>query len=141
MLVRYPASGNRELRMTTDHQVSEHRELDALLRQALKSQYRAALAMLREAIEHCSDSLWVRGSPPFWQIAYHAAFFADYYMRTDEADFCPWQSHRPKMESLDEPPVPMGDPYTRIDVLDYLSQCQARVGPAIDALDLTSPDS
>lgn len=126
--------------MSTGSQVSEHGELDALLRNALKSQYRAALAMLREAVERCPDSLWVAGNPPFWRIAYHAAFFAHFYLGPDEAAFCPWEHHRPGSESLDAPPEAMGEPYTRAQVLDYLSQCSAMLDPTIAALDLTSRD-
>ena len=126
--------------MATGLQASEHGELDALLRKALKSQYRAALAMLREAVERCPDSLWVQGKPPFWQIAYHAAFFAHYYLGPNDAAFRPWKHHRSRYESLDSPPQPMGEPYTRAQVLDYLSQCAAMVDPMIDALDLTSRD-
>ena len=108
-----------------------------------KSQYRAcALYMLCAWLdpERCPDSLWVQDKPPFWQIAYHAAFFAHFYMGADIAAFCPWEHHRPRMEDLGEPPEPMGDPYTRSQMLDYLSQCAAMVDPMIDALDLTSRD-
>jgi hypothetical protein len=97
--------------------------------------------MLRQAVERCPDSEWVQGNPPFWQVAYHTAFFAHFYMGADEAAFRPWEHHRAKYQSLDSPPVPMGEPYTRAQVLDYLSQCAVMVGPAIDALDVASRDS
>jgi hypothetical protein len=127
--------------MTTELQTSQYSELDELLRKALKSQYHAALVMLRQAVERCPNSQWAQGNPPFWQVAYHATFFAHFYMGPDEDAFCPWEHHRPKIQSLDEPPVPLGDAYTRADVLDYLSQCAAMVGPAVDALDLASRNS
>ena len=47
------------------------------LRSALKSQYHAALAMLREAIEKCPDELWASDeyTNRFWRIAYHTLYF------------------------------------------------------------------
>ena len=126
--------------MAMELQASEHGELDALVRNALKSQYRAALAMLREAVERCPDSLWVQGNPPFWRIAYHAAFFAHFYLGPNQAAFCPWEHHRPGYEALALPPESTGEPYTRSQVLDYLSQCAEMVDPMIDVLDLTSRD-
>ena len=46
------------------------------IRTSLKSQYHAALATLREAIELCPDALWDRQADRnrSWQIAYHALF-------------------------------------------------------------------
>jgi len=43
------------------------------------SQYKASLAMLRDAIERCSEALWndARHKPPFWRIAYHVLFYTD----------------------------------------------------------------
>ena len=130
--------------MPADLQTSRRDEVPGeLLRNALKSQYNAALAMLREAVERCPDALWVSGDPPFWQIAYHTVFFAHFYMGQDEAAFRPWEHHRPNVLSLDAPPgkPPPGEPYTRAQMLDYLSKCAAMIGPAVDALDLRSRDS
>ena len=41
------------------------------LREALKEQYHAGLAMLAECVEKCPDALWLQGEPPryFWRIA------------------------------------------------------------------------
>ena len=47
---------------------------------------------------------------------------------------------RSQYESLHSPPVPMGEPYTKAQVLDYLSQCSAMIDATIDVLDLTSRD-
>jgi hypothetical protein len=124
--------------MAAGTQASEQGELDLLLRGALKSQYGAALAMLRQAVETCPDAQWVQGEPPFWQVAYHTAFFAHFYLGPGEAAFCPWEHHRARCQSLDSRPTPTGEPYSRAQVLQYLSQCQAMVGPAVDALDLTA---
>ena len=47
------------------------------LRAALKSQYHAALAMLREAVARCPNEEWLNRDHKnaFWQVAYYALFF------------------------------------------------------------------
>jgi len=122
---------------------------DPALRRLLKSQYHAALAMLKEAVERCPDALWddPRHTNRTWQIAYHALFFARYYGGRDERfdDF--WPGHRrgcqnpdglggPHPESL--LPVLPG-PYTKAEVLAAWAHCDAGVDAAVDALDLAAP--
>lgn len=52
---------------------------------ALKNQYHAALAMLRQAIEECPEKLWVGGDYPvaFWRVAYHVLFFTHFYLQSN----------------------------------------------------------
>ena len=59
----------------------------AALRAMLKSQYRSALAMLREAIELCPDEIWEGGgyTNACWQQAYHALFF-DFFLSIGEGN-------------------------------------------------------
>jgi len=122
------------------------------LRRALQNQYHAALAMLREAIDRCPDDLWTRAAGPnaYWQVAYHALFFAHFYLQRDEASFRPWKHHQSEAQYPDcipGPPDPesklplLPDPYSRAEVLEYWSLCDAMVDPALDALDLSSPES
>ncbi|MBI4719022.1 MAG: DinB family protein [Planctomycetes bacterium] len=116
------------------------------VRAALKSQYHAALAMLRQAVEHCPDDLWNEGPnpAPFWQVAYHTLFFTHLYLQTNEACFRPWDQHREGHEDLPWPPdsgraIPT--PYTKDQVLDYWRFCSAAVDAAVDTLDLASSQS
>ncbi|MBG0788360.1 MAG: hypothetical protein H0S79_24995, partial [Anaerolineaceae bacterium] len=46
-------------------------------KQVIKSQYKAALAMLRQAIEKCPEALWTDASyqNPFWRVAYHTLIY------------------------------------------------------------------
>jgi len=69
---------------------------DPAFKQILKSQYHAALAMLRNAVAKCPDELWYDATPTnaFWQVAYHTMFFAHFYLQPNEAAFRPWQEHR-----------------------------------------------
>jgi CheY-like chemotaxis protein len=120
------------------------------LRRLLKSQYRAALAMLREGVERCPDALWddPAHTNRTWQIAYHALFFARYYGGRDEGfqDF--WEGHRRGTQNPDGiagPPDPgsplplLPEPYTKAEVLAAWAHCAAGVDAAVDALDLDAP--
>jgi len=122
------------------------------LRAVLKSQYHAALAMLRQAISLCPDEAWdSRGHlTPCWQIAYHTLFFAHLYIQPNEQTFRPWEHHQADVQYPDGipgPPDPKSslplapDPYTKAEVLAYWSVCDLMVDDAIDALDLLSRES
>ena len=69
---------------------------DPMLRSVLKSQYHASLAMLRAAIERCPPEEWLSTvhKNAFWQVSYHALFFAHLYLQRDEAAFKLWEKHR-----------------------------------------------
>jgi len=130
--------------------------LDAAVRQSLKSQYHATLAMLRDAVQRCPDAEWVaadKGSP-FWRVAYHALYYTHLYLERDDTDFHPWEGHQsglqhlddvpgpPEIEALLEPPhtpAQTGVPLTRAEILAYWELCDSLVGAAVDALDLLAP--
>jgi hypothetical protein len=46
------------------------------IKKSIKSQYHASLAMLRQAVEKCPETLWADDSfvNPFWHVAYHVVF-------------------------------------------------------------------
>ena len=66
------------------------------LRQALKEQYHAGLAMLAECVQKCPEEMWLEGEHPrtFWRIAFHAAFFTHLYLGQNEEAFQPWPGRR-----------------------------------------------
>ena len=110
---------------------------DAAFRSVLKSQYHAALAMLREAVERCPADEWSNADHKnaFWQVAYHTLFFTHLYLQRDEAAFQRWAQHRGDADGIE------GDPYTQAQVLEYWSFCDRIVDNAVDALDLDSAES
>jgi len=129
-----------------------------LLRAVLKSQYHAALAMLRLAIERCPDGLWA--SPdytnPFWRIAYHALYYSHLYIQPGLTYFRPWEHHQTGLQFMDDVQAPpeiqeltelphrppqTGKPYSKTEVLEYWRVCDRMVDESVDALDLTSPES
>jgi hypothetical protein len=118
----------------------------------LKSQYRAGLAMLREAIEQCPEDLWYSTEPTnaFWQVAYHVLFFTHLYLQPDEQSFRPWKHHQSNCQHPDgipdradpNSPLPLIPiPYTKAQALEYCQFCTEMVETAVDALDLRSPNS
>jgi len=122
------------------------------VRAALKSQYHAALGMLRQTIEQCPDDLWLstEHKNAYWQVAYHVLYFAHLYLMPDEAAFRPWKGHQSDVQHPDGIPgradpnssfplIPK--PYTKSQVLAYWSICDETVDPALDTLDLNSADS
>jgi hypothetical protein len=122
------------------------------LRGALKSQYHAALGMLRETIEQCPEDLWLSTEHrnACWQVAYHTLFFAHLYLLPDEAAFHPWKGHQSDVQHPDGIPgradpsssLPLiPKPYMKSEVLAYWSICDEMVDSALDAVDLNSPDS
>jgi hypothetical protein len=132
------------------HPVS-HVDLTSL-RDALKSQYHAALAMLRGTIEPCPDDLWLSDEHrnACWQVAYHTLFFAHVYLMPNKEAFRPWKGHQADVQHPDGIPGPadpnssrplLPRPYTKAEVLAYWGVCDEMVDSAVDALDLESPDS
>jgi hypothetical protein len=90
-------------------------------KEILKSQYRASIQMLRDAVESCPDSLWNDGTytNPFWHIAFHAIFYTHFYFHATEDDFIPWEKHKDELVSLGED---LGDEiYAKEEILDYLA--------------------
>jgi len=113
----------------------------------LRSQYHAALAMLRQAIERCPEEAWDGGEHPcaVWQIAYHTLFFTHLYLQPEEKTFRAWEHHRQEYQFLGAVPWPPHDPpridppYTKEQILDYWGVCDAMIDAGVDRLDLEAP--
>ena len=123
-----------------------------LVRSVLKSQYHAALAMLREAVERCPAEVWTNTAHKnaFWQVAYHTLFYTHLYLQRDRQSFRPWAQHQFTVQHEDGitgeadpksalPLIPSA--YTQTQVLEYWEFCDRMVDEAVDALDLDSPQS
>ena len=114
-----------------------------ILRSALKSQYHATLAMVRAAINRCPDDLWIRNgghANPFWRIAYHMLYYTHLYLQPNNRTFRPWEHHQRGIQHMDRPPQ-TGRPYPKVEVLAYWGICESMVDDAVDALDLSNPQS
>jgi hypothetical protein len=95
----------------------------------IQSQYLASLGMLKQVIVNCPESLWDApgNQDKFWRKSYHALFYAHLYLQRDEKDFIPWEKHHD----------PDGDvPFTKDEVLDYLSFVETQVIDRVPDTDL-----
>ncbi len=112
------------------------------IRQAIKRQNHAALAMLRQCVELCPDSVWTQGPHPrqTWRIAYHAAAYAHLYLFPDLQSFLPWPQHRLDCTYL-EGEAPEVTPYTQPELLECIDLIVSEVDSRIDALDLEAETS
>ena len=99
------------------------------IKQVIQSQYLAALAMLKEAIEKCPENIWYDTNLKFkyWSKAYHTVFFAHLYLQDAEKDFVEWEKHHD----------PDGDvPFTKDEVLEYLAFTEKQVTERVPASNL-----
>lgn len=122
------------------------------VRLVLKSQYHAALAMLRQAISLCDDEIWNRRDDrnACWQIAYHTLYFTHFYLQPTADAFVPWAEHQANVQHEDGQTGPadpqsalplIPEPYSREQILRYCDYCDAIVDSAIDAFDPLSSES
>jgi hypothetical protein len=105
------------------------------IRDVIRSQYLASLAMLEQAIAKCPESSWDDRAyrNQFWHIAYHVLFYTHLYLQPTREDFVPWEKHRDGLESLGPE---SGEPYARDEILAYYALCREQVKDQVAALDL-----
>jgi hypothetical protein len=101
--------------------------------QIIRSQYLATLEMLKHAVEKCPAALWDAPADKnkFWHVAYHALFYVHLYLQPTEQDFKPWGKHHDQHDLATD-----GEPYTQVEVLEYLSFCQQQVAKRVPQLNL-----
>jgi hypothetical protein len=95
----------------------------------IQSQYLAALAMLKQVIVNCSQSVWDAPGDKFkfWSKSYHAIYFTHLYLQNAEKDFVEWEKHHD----------PDGEvPFTKDEVLEYLSFAEKQVVERVPVTDL-----
>lgn len=109
------------------------------IKPVLISQYRAALAMLREAIEQCPPEMWNEGAHgrASWRIAYHTIFYTHLYLCQREEDFEKWSGQRHENDDTET----VIEPYSKEEVLAYLGFLEAKVAEMVNRLDLESQES
>jgi len=109
------------------------------IKSQIQSQYHASLGMLRQVVEKFPEQEWDAPGDKnkAWQIAYHAVFYAHFYLHPKEEDFEPWPKHRREAVSFDSPKEGQApQPFSKAEVLEYLEIFSQRVDPMVDALDL-----
>jgi hypothetical protein len=122
------------------------------LREALKEQYHAGLAMLAECVEKCTEGTWLEGEQPrtFGSIAFHAAFFTHLYLGQNEEAFEPWPGRREGIHpglwhqpwAVEPYELPEGaESYRKNEILDYLRFVDGLVDPTVDQLNLDADET
>jgi DinB superfamily len=119
---------------------------DRAIQHTVARQYRASLAMLRQAIELCPEPLWLSEDHRnrYWHIAYHTVFYTHLYLQPSEADFRAWPKHRKDSQYLGPRPSAPGEtrkvepPCTKAEVIEYLELCRSEVEARVPGLDLAA---
>jgi hypothetical protein len=109
------------------------------VKESIKSQYHAALAMLTQAIEKCPDAMWVDTDyvNPFWRVAYHTIIYTTFYLSPTEGDFIPWEGHKDGMQLSGDDALE-ADPYSKADLLAFLDLCCKQVDIQVESLDIAA---
>ena len=120
---------------------------DAAILSSFAQQYRAGLAMLRQAIEKCPDEVWLATDfrNPYWHVAYHTVFYTHFYAHPSDAEFRPWAKHRKDTNFFSERPdqpgvkLPPVEPYSREEVREYCDLCRDEISARLEQDRLEGP--
>ncbi len=112
----------------------------------LSKQYRASMAMLKEAITKCPESLWNAPEYPnkFWRVAYHALYYTHLYLQNSLRGFTKWKKHRENYNRLGRPGSAHGRskidaPYSQVEILEYFEICLREIEAKVPSLDFNAP--
>lgn len=108
---------------------------------ALVGQFHAALSTLKAAVDQCPDELWELrvGNWPFSHVAYHALFYADFYLSPDESSYRRPECYREEYQffgatKLPHDQEPIADfPFPREGVLQYIEYCRNKASEIVSA--------
>lgn len=102
----------------------------------VRSQFRAALAMLEGCVSACPDAHWdaVIGKYPFWQVVYHSLCFVDCYLSASNEEFTRIVNGR-SGEAFNPQPGGMAElenehpsrRFTRDEMLMYAQMCRRKL--------------
>ena len=110
-----------------------------LIRASFVRQFEAVLCHLHNAIVRCPADQWEEpiGDYPFWQVAYHALFYLDFYLSPSESAFTPQSFHRRDYEhfgfNADGQPCTADIPYDKEVLLDYIQHSRNKIDEIIAA--------
>ncbi|MDQ2987294.1 MAG: hypothetical protein M3R13_11370 [Armatimonadota bacterium] len=112
------------------------------VRNALKSQYRGGLEMMRQCVERCPNDLWTSGEYPrsYDRIATHAVFYTDLYMRQNVDVHENWQDITPESYADLDEDAPADKHIDKQHLLNYLDYVYGEVDETVDGLDLDTED-
>lgn len=107
------------------------------MKEIVWNQFGASIDMLINVISNCPDNYFEQ-NPRFYFIAFHSAFFLDYYLTIPPSDFSPLLSFTQK-EPKDKPKEAIDDLipdkiYSKKEIVDYLNQSREKCRQIVYAL-------
>lgn len=116
--------------------------MDVIWKEALWSQFGAAIDMFGNALKACPDKLWTTAMwndpdmqpefSDFWYIAYHTLFYLDLYLHGAVEGFVPPAPYN--LDQLDQRGVLPDRVYTQDELLTYLKHCRQKCQETIEQL-------
>jgi hypothetical protein len=99
------------------------------IKQILQSQYLAAFAMFKQAIDRCPTEAWdnPKDKDRFWFVAYHTFRYAHQYLKARGKGYPHWE------QRLHSNP---GKPFSKEEVLERLAMVERDVVEQISIMDL-----
>jgi hypothetical protein len=103
-----------------------------LYKQIVLGQFEAALAMFRQCVERCPEANWDNkiANYTFRQVTYHALFFVDFYLSTNEASFQLRDLHH---RGGDERVAVISPGLSKQETLDYVLICREKLLAQVNA--------
>jgi DinB superfamily len=105
--------------------------MDLFLKEILWKQFGAAIDMLENAINMCTDDVWsaTNEQPEFWYITFHTLFWLDFYLSESPDNFTSTPPFT--LSELDPEGILPNKVYTKEELLRYLEQnrnkCKVRI--------------
>ena len=99
-----------------------------VIKDAIWSQFGAALMMLENAIDMCPDEHW-DASSRIWYHAYHCVFWTDYYLTLNPSQFTPPEPYT--LSEFDPSGVMPDRIYTKKELVAYLNFCESKANQLI----------
>jgi DinB family len=109
--------------------------MQSIINQSLWFQFGASLDMLRQAITQCPDDMW-NTETLFWYKAYHAIFWADYYLSEQPQNFDPLTPFT--LSEMDTIGIMPPTVYTKTALLVYINHCKQKAEKLIAGLTETT---
>jgi hypothetical protein len=128
------------------HLKTENKMENKLIIDTLVSQYKASLAMLRNAVEKTPQEHWntQEYNNPNWQIAYHVLWGANFYLGANAESYVAFENAIEGAESLGgsqewenpEEGVVVAGFHTKDEVLSFIDEVARNLQQRIEALSL-----
>jgi hypothetical protein len=99
------------------------------IKPVIQSQYRASLAMLRQAVVKCPPEEWdnAQDKDRFWFVAYHTLYYAHLYLRAQNKGYGRWEVRQHSHQGI---------PFSKEEILKRLASVEWDVAEQIPLMDL-----